>query len=553
VDSELSHARIIQASKPSGKPDERPLPWGLTVLGVTLLAVALKIVLLAMDAFPLNADEAVVGLMARHILQGRWPVFFYGQVYMGSLDATLVAGAFGVLGAEVITIRAVQCLLYMGTVATTMILARRGFGSRRVAIAAGLLMALPTVNTTLYSTVSLGGYGEALLLGNLLLLLSLSIRRRPEKLWRFFVWGLLAGLGFWTFGLSLVYILPTGFLILLSLRRSRKRRALFAAVVVAGALMGAGPWIWHAVVEGIGPLVAELGGSAIAVESGGSPVWGRLLNALLFGSTVTLGLRPPWGVSWLALPLAPLVLAFWVGVLIQTFSSLRSPDRNGQGRELRWLLIGVAAVLFLGFLLTPFGGDPSGRYFVPLAVPMAVLGADFVERLRLRSGRWVVYSLLAIPLFFHLWGTFQALVESPTGLTTQFDSVTWIDRDYDAQLIAFLEENDEPYGYTNYWVAYPLAFLSDEQLIFVPWLPYHQDFRYTERDDRYPPYDALVEASPQAAYITTHHPELDEYLRSAFVDLGVDWREAVIGDYRIYYALTEKINPQDIGLGVNLP
>jgi hypothetical protein len=36
---------------------------------------------------PLNSDEAVVGLMARHILDGKRPVFYYGQAYMGSLDA----------------------------------------------------------------------------------------------------------------------------------------------------------------------------------------------------------------------------------------------------------------------------------------------------------------------------------------------------------------------------------------------------------------------------------------------------------------------------------
>ncbi|HEY69307.1 MAG TPA: hypothetical protein G4O08_01860 [Anaerolineae bacterium] len=523
------------------------------MLGVALLAVVWKIVLLALDAFPFNADEAIVGLMARHILQGRWPVFFYGQAYMGSLDATLVAGAFGVIGAKVIAIRAVQCLLYMGTVATTMILVRQGLGSRRAAIAAGLLMALPPVNATLYSTVSLGGYGEALLIGNLLLMLSLSIRQRPARIWPFFVWGLLAGLGFWTFGLSLVYILPTGFLLLASLWQSKERRALSAAVIVAGILVGAGPWIGHALVEGLGPLMAELGGSAIDVGNGGNPIWSRLSNALLFGSTVTIGLRPPWEVSWLALPLAPLALAFWGGVLIHTFSSLRAPDQSGRGWELRWLLLGVAAVLFLGFLLTPFGGDPSGRYFVPLVVPMAILGADFVERLCLRTGRGAVYGLLAIPLIFHLWGTFQALAESPTGLTTQFDPITWIDRDHDAELITFLEQNGERYGYTNYWVAYPLAFLSDEQFIFVPMLPYHQDFRYTERDNRYPPYDELVEAASQAAYITTHHLELDEQLRAAFSDLEVTWQEAKIGDYQIFYAFSERISPHEIGLGVNLP
>jgi len=71
------------------------------------------------DHVPFNADEAVVGLMARHILQGERPVFFYGQNYMGSLDAALVSLGFTLLGEQIWVIRAVQSLLYLGLLLTT--------------------------------------------------------------------------------------------------------------------------------------------------------------------------------------------------------------------------------------------------------------------------------------------------------------------------------------------------------------------------------------------------------------------------------------------------
>lgn len=548
-----THDPIIQASKQGGKQTGASLRWCLVFLGIPLIALVLKIGLLAVEAFPFNADEAVVGLMARHILQGRWPVFFYGQVYMGSLDATLVAGAFGIIGARVIAIRIVQCLLYLGAVATTMLLAKRYFGSRRAAIVAGLLMAIPTVNVTLYSTVSLGGYGEALLLGNLLLLLTLRIKNRPATKWPYFVWGLLSGLGLWVFGLSLVYILPAGILLGTTLWRDPPRQWLRGLLVPAGVLVGAAPWVWYATVQGIGPLLAELAGSAIAVEGSAGPIaaaLGRLTSLLVFGSTVVAGLRPPWDIRWLAMPLAPIALAFWAAVMLHALSSLRKP---GEGRDLRWLLFGVGGVLALGFVLTPFGGDPSGRYFLPLAAPMALMAADFVEKLRLQLRSRLVYGLLGAVMIFNLWGTIQAVVQSPTGLTTQFDSVTWIDHQYDAELIDFLERNNERTGYTNYWVAYPLAFKSDEEIIFVPRLPYHPDFRYTERDDRYPLYDEIVESSSRAAYITTNHPDLDDHLRDAFLELGVEWSETRIGDYQIFYALSERVFPQDIGLGNSNP
>jgi len=130
-----------------------------------------------------HADEAVVGLMARHIVQGETPTFFYGQAYMGSLDAYLVSTGFRLLGDSVNTIRLVQMALYLSVVATGYIVAWRFSGSGRIALAAGLLLAVPTVNVTLYTTATLGGYNETLLFGNLLLLLSYDVPAGDGARW----------------------------------------------------------------------------------------------------------------------------------------------------------------------------------------------------------------------------------------------------------------------------------------------------------------------------------------------------------------------------------
>ena len=98
-------------------------------------------------------------------------------------------------------------------------------------------------------------------------------------------------------------------------------------------------------------------------------------------------------------------------------------------------------------------------------------------------------------------------------------------------------------------MAYPLAFLSQEQLVFSPRLPYHTDLRYTSRDDRIPAYTPLVEAAPRTAYITTHNPALDEALSAGFERLGLTWQEQLIGDYHIYYALPRPVHPAELDLG----
>ena len=139
---------------------------------------------------------------------------------------------------------------------------------------------------------------------------------------------------------------------------------------------------------------------------------------------------------------------------------------------------------------------------------------------------------------------------NPPGISTQFDKVAQVDQRYMDELITFLDDNQIHTGYTNYWVSYPLAFLSGEEMIFIPRLPYHEDFRYTARDDRYSPYQAIVSADKNPAYITTKHPDLDGYLRRQFNRRGIKWEEKSVGDFQIFYNLSDPIHINDLGLGV---
>jgi 4-amino-4-deoxy-L-arabinose transferase-like glycosyltransferase len=533
-----------------------------------LLMLALKAALLIGERVPFNSDEAVVALMARHILAGARPVFFYGQAYMGSLDAWLTAGGFAIFGQQVWVIRLVQALLYAGVLLTTARLGREIFHSAWAGALAALLLAIPTVNVTLYTTASLGGYGEALLIGNLLLLSSLSLRKRIEQGYPALVvwlgWGFLAGLGLWAFGLTLIYSLPVGIYMLVWLQRGMRKqtmcwRGLAAAltsallgVALLGFCLGAAPWLAFAAQNGFSALLTELGGGAIAgVEQ--LPwllkVFQHIVNLFLLGFTVTFGLRPPWSVDWLAWPLLPLALIFWMLVVAWMLVETR---RRDAARPERLLLAGVGLTLVLAFIFTPFGADPSGRYFVPLAIPLALFGGALLEKVGERKA-WLAPALLGLVLAFNLWGTVQCALRYPPGITTQFYAPTQVDHRYDQALMDFLLAHSETSGYTNYWVAFPLAFLSNEELIFVPRLPYHTDLRYTARDDRYPPYTARVAAAPRTAYITTHNPTLDDVLRAGFTRLGVTWQEEKIGDYQIYFALSRPVHPAELGLGKPYP
>lgn len=522
------------------------------IIALLLLAAGWKLIFLLGGVVPFNSDEAIVALMARHILTGARPVFFYGQAYMGSLDAWLAAGGFLLFGPQVWVIRLVQSLLYLCTLWTTWLLGQRAFDSHRTGWLAALLLAVPTVNMTVYTTASLGGYGEALLLGNLMLLVSLGQYRRARSGQQLnglclALWGFLAGLGLWANGLTLVYSTPSGIFLLWLLFKDRRSPLPVPALlwIALGITAGASPWWLHALNVGPQQLVAELFGNAVAVEGSSwlAQVGQHLLSFVLFGLTALFGLRPPWDVTWLALPLLPFALAFWLAVIGWT---VRSSVRAESERAPRRLLLGVILTVTAGFLFTPFGVDPSGRYFLPMSVPLALFAADLAQRvsqrLRLQA------ALIGLVVVFQAWGTLQAAA-SPPGLTTQFYQPSVVDHSFDDALMRFLEAEGETRGYSNYWVAYPLAFKSQERIIFIPALPYHPDLRYTARDNRYAPYTDVVERSPRAAYIVTHNPRLTESLRQGFTRLGVAWKETKIGDFEVFYDLSRHVRPAELGIG----
>src|SRR6266496_3450339 len=76
-----------------------------------LLAFILRMWLVIRTHGLVDGDEALVGVQAEHILRGELPIYFYGQPYMGSLEAYLVALFVAIGGPSAGTLRAEPVLL----------------------------------------------------------------------------------------------------------------------------------------------------------------------------------------------------------------------------------------------------------------------------------------------------------------------------------------------------------------------------------------------------------------------------------------------------------
>jgi hypothetical protein len=98
----------------SVRPHSRRERW--TAAAIVLLVVLLRsLVFVFWEQSYYDSDQAIVGLMAKHLIEGRaFPVFFYGQSYMLGVEAYLAAPVFLIAGISVAALKFPLLLINLG-------------------------------------------------------------------------------------------------------------------------------------------------------------------------------------------------------------------------------------------------------------------------------------------------------------------------------------------------------------------------------------------------------------------------------------------------------
>src|SRR5207245_2463993 len=128
---------------------------------------------------------------AEHILRGALPIYFYGQPYMGSLEAYLVALFVAIGGPSAWTLRAEPVLLSLVVVWLTWKLAAALAGAAQLPsysrlaymTVAASIAAIPPLYDGILELRTYGGYIETFILMLLLLLSALRLTRRLTRRW----------------------------------------------------------------------------------------------------------------------------------------------------------------------------------------------------------------------------------------------------------------------------------------------------------------------------------------------------------------------------------
>jgi hypothetical protein len=258
-----------------------------------LVALLLRVWLIVRTGGVIDGDEALVGIQAERILHGEVPIYFYGQPYMGSLEAYLVALLFALFGASVWTLRAEPTLLSLLIIWLTWKLA--GILADMANLAPHLkrsfmtIAALCAVVPPLYDTVielrTLGGYIETFVFMLWLLLSVVQLLRRwtmgvsrRELALRWVGICFLVGLGFWVNSLIISAVITVvlwifGARIVVEIRRLR-------GIVPEKACVATGKGL----LLGVAAIPAAVIGFAPAILWGATNQWRNISFIVHLGS-----------------------------------------------------------------------------------------------------------------------------------------------------------------------------------------------------------------------------------------------------------------------------
>lgn len=430
----------------------RSLAW---IVG---LGVAYRLAYVFDLAGKIDGDNAVVALMAKHILEGRHYAFFWGQSYMGSLEAYSIATAARAFGLNDLVLRGVPlayALLYM---ASFHALGRR-LGGEALGRVSLVLAALCPPLLAAWSSAPRGGYAEMLFLGQLALLLALSIvqeKREDRKQVLLVALGFVAGLAFWTNLVSLGFLLTAATILFCCDRRLFVRPA--AVLGVAAFVLGSLPLWLHNLRHGFDTFTL-----LTSSRSGASPLAAARSLLVAHGPKI-LGIRdlvgeqaillPPLG--WLIGGVIVFGLGWEIAARVRDLWRFLRGLREEPGLEVCIVLLTIVLALYLPSRYATWN---TQRYLLPLySALIPLLAASW---LRCRERFPAAAGLVALAAFVVLargaWTAHQEFsgpMRAPGSLP---------------EVVQFLETRGIRHGYADHSEALVNTYRSGERVILVDW------------------------------------------------------------------------------------
>jgi len=543
---------------------------------IIAFAIVLRIILASQNWPPTNSDEGTMGLMARHIAySGEYPIVFYGQNYMGALEAYIAAAMFHLFGPSLFTLR-LSVVLLIACFFVSMYLLTSALYTKKLALVTLAVLSLGSSYLFTRELITTGGSAETLLFGSLAFLLSfwlalsysqyLSPRRRWLRLVGYGCWGLVVGLGLWSDLVVLPFFTMAGLLLILFCWRELRSWA--PLCLLLGLLIGAFPLLvynFNALhgADSLSIIVGLFHGSTTQAPH----TLGQLIQAIKGTILVSIPTAtgnpfcpvselpwigessPPslqctaihegWGLGYILLLTIAVLLA--ASTLWQLRDRIRSHAESFAERQTivrhvaRFMLLG-SAVLAIGVYALSSGPMSwpgiHSRYLIGLLIVTPAVIAPLwnaVSTIKLPIESLAKVKAVAAGAVFLVIGTLLLVGTINTFREIPANNVT---NQQQEALINDLLHIGATHIYTDYWTCDRIAFISNERIICGVLDP---DLIGTH-NNRYMPYLAIVEADPHSAYVfLVNSPQAATMARQA-VTPGAHYQRFLFDGYIVYQA-----------------
>ena len=436
----------------------------IVVIGL-LAAVLFRLFLIFEPLGELDVDEAVSGLMARHILQGELPVFYWDQNYGGTGEIFLTAAVFALFDSSTAAVRAVPILLLAATAFVLWRAGRRFFDEPGASVGAVLFLVWPAYFVW-KSMLAHGYYGLLVFLGTSALFLALKVREAPS-LPLYAALGLTIGLGVWTSPQIVLIAIP---IVVWLLAQGATRGWKELSVMAGAAVAGSAPWwIWNVQHQ----WSSILDKPVLPTSTYQDHLAGLVTHVIPAG----LGLRVSGG-DWL--------LPGWArGVIYAALLSVLTwcVVRAVRAKDPPLLLMILIMLSFPWlYALSPHAWYIDEPRYLLLVLPVICLmvGWGFNRSYAVRLFTVVLTLPLTAVGLRHM--NSMAGATPPEALQTR--STDW------PSVIEVLRDHDVRFVIADFVLAYPITFETREKIIAT-----------SSGRLRYLPHDELVRSQPHPAYV----------------------------------------------------
>jgi hypothetical protein len=459
--------------------------WFFTILAALLVLIR-SVVFILKGYVDFNSDQAIVGLMAKHLSEFRtFPLFYYGQNYMLGVQSWVIAPFFWVARPSIAALKAPLVLLNI----LAAVLLMRAI-SRRLQLrpAIGFVAALPFIMPTPVIAGSflqtLGSSGVEPLLYMLILWM---LRSRP------FAFGAMLAFGFLHREFTM-YALPALALVELA------GGSAWTGNTVRRALKGAGGFavVWliidraKVLLSGTGLILqAQQVGGFACLDHGPALLERARFVVMRIWPVLSGGTQMPldhYAMRSSAVAGSPIVGWIGAGTMLLMLGRLAwlwrfRRSESSIGFAVYLALVGCATLV--GYGLTCAFVYPISRYFnLAILLPIGCFAAFMAwePSARLRN---------AVIVVFVLWGAVN-LVDN---VRTIREAYVNPHPDPHGELTEFLLSRRIRYARANYWDAYVVDFLSRERVIVGSFGPVRiRD--YEHRVDQFQDAAVTIERQP---------------------------------------------------------